>query len=569
MKKQLCVMLIGAFISGHTMAQEELPTVWEGKFDNRATVLSVSNSDGSMIMGTDEDQCTLLDESAKVLWSTKYKELTNKEGVKTAEIQNVYWGANLLFLFDKKIGKDKITVVDIKKGAAMWTTDQYQDLTEENIEYIEDLDAFFFSLKNSTVLINARTGEKIWETDKFKGSIGGYMYFSDAKELLMVNYKPTGLAALFSGFKNQLVRINAKTGEIIWNTTFKGFVEKEAVTRRSLVKLFVKGDKVFLQLDGLQVFDYKNGQPIWSAVYETDEQAKTGFFNRGPHGGRVVKGGIYHAIADPLFTDKEVYLVLGSNKIKNKFIAKYDVETGNKIWESEKITKADALPHIHLNNGKLICQIGGLVNQQTVENKTESGPSGSVNVTYYNNEWIFLGSYGIMALDPATGKIAWRSEKFDKRISNLVFGDGIVFAGSGDEFYGFDVQSGEMKINVDHAKGKVGKTMWAFDNGDNVVSRMIMVWLHTARKDGSKVYNTDKFRGVTSFHQVGNRFFLRKETNSSNTIAAVDLKTGEIIGTLKSKGKGGGGEFGEGLDFITDVAKFVSLSAEECGEASR
>ncbi|MBL0105696.1 MAG: PQQ-binding-like beta-propeller repeat protein [Bacteroidetes bacterium] len=157
-----------------------------------------------------------------------------------------------------------------------------------------------------------------------------------------------------------------------------------------------------------------------------------------------------------------------------------------------------------------------------------------------------------MALDPANGKIAWRSEKFDKRISNLVFGDGIVFAGSGDEFYGFDVQSGEMKINVDHAKGKVGKTMWAFDNGDNVALVCDNGMAAYSKKDGSKVYNTDKFRGVTSFHQVGKNFFLRKETNSSNTIAAVDLKTGEIIGTLKSKGKGGGGEFGEGLDITTD-----------------
>lgn len=44
----------------------------------------------------------------------------------------------------------------------------------------------------------------------------------------------------------------------------------------------------------------------------------------------------------------------------------------------------------------------------------------------------------------------------------------MVYAGSGDEFYGFDIASGEMKINVDHSKGKVGKTMWAFDIGENI-----------------------------------------------------------------------------------------------------
>lgn len=537
-------------------AQEEFPTVWEGQFDNRATVLSVCNSDGSYILGTDEDQCTLLDANAKVLWSTKYKELTNKEGVKSAEIQNIYFGPDLLFLFDKKIGKDKITVVDIRAGKALWTTDQYQDLTEENIEYISDLDAFFFSLKNSTVLVNARTGERIWETDKFKGSVGGFTYLKDRNELLMVNYKPNGLAALFSGFKNQLIRINALNGEVKWSTNFFGIVEREAVTRKSLVGIFMKGNKVFLQLDGLQVFNYEDGKMLWNAVYETDEAAKNGIFNRGPHGGRVMKGGIYGAIADPIFSDDAVFLVLGSEKIKNKFVAKYDIETGQKIWESEKISKADAMPEIHLEDGRLVCQIGGLVNQQTVERKLEKGPYGDVERIYYNYEWIFLGSYGILALDPATGKQVWRSEKFDKRISNLVFGEGMVFAGSGDEFYGFDVKTGEMKINVDHAKGKVGKTMWAFDNGDNVALVCDNGMAAYSKKDGSKIYNTDKFRGVTCYHHVGNRFFLRKDNGNSNTVAAVDLKTGEILGTLKSKGKGGGGIYGDGID-ITSDGEFV------------
>ena len=91
MKSQLLTIISAALMTVSAAAQEEFPTVWEGQFDNRATVLSVCNSDGSYILGTDEDQCTLLDANAEVLWSTKYKELTNKEGVKSAEIQNIYF----------------------------------------------------------------------------------------------------------------------------------------------------------------------------------------------------------------------------------------------------------------------------------------------------------------------------------------------------------------------------------------------------------------------------------------------------------------------------------------------
>ncbi len=554
MKKQLYLFAIATMLATPMLKaqDEEFHQVWESEFENKAKTLSVVDGSANYILGTDNDEATLLDASGAKIWYHKYKELTEKEGVRDADIQNIYWGANLLFLFDKRMGKDKLSVVDVKAGKMLWTTNEYSDLTEDNIEYIADLDAFFFSLKNSTVLINARTGAKIWETDKFKGSIGGFTYLATTKELLMVNYKPTTLAALFSGFKNQLVRINAINGEIKWATTFTGFVEKEVLTRRPLVKIFLNGDKVFLQLDGLQAFDYSTGQSLWKAVYETDEAARAGIFNRGPHGGRVVKGGIYHAIADPLIDGNSVYIVLGSGKIKNKFVAAFDLETGKQKWESDKITSAIAMPSLHLSNGKLVCQIGGIVNQQTIEKKVESGAGGSTTTTYYNNEWIFLGGYGIITLDAATGKKAWKSEKFDKRITNLVFTDKMVYAGSGDEFYGFDIQSGEMKIDVDHSKGKVGKSMWAFENGENIVLVCDKGVAAYSKKNGTQVYTSDKFKGVTSYHIVGNNFFLRKDNGSSNTIACVDLTNGNIIGSVKSKGKGGGGEYGDGIDITTD-----------------
>ncbi len=557
MKKLVLLLACCALAVTNVRAQDDdneegFKTVWESEFENRATELSVVNADGSIIIGSDQNEATGLDQGGKLVWSGRYKDITGHFGLNNCNFQYACFDANALFLFDKKLGKDKMAVIDMKTGKSLWTSEEYQNVTDDNTEYIAELDAFLISLKSSLVMLDARTGQKRWETDKFRGSIGQYLFLPATKEIVMVNYKPTGLAALFSGFKNQMVRINALNGEIKWEATFRGLVEREVITRKPLVKLFRRDDKIFLQLDGLQVYDFETGKEIWSAVYETDEAMRSSWWNRGPHGGKIVKGGIYGAISNPIFTDDAVYLVLGGDKLKQKYIEKHDLKTGKVLWTSEKIKNALAMPSIILEDGHILAQIGGLINRQSIERVTQRNSTGTTEITYYNNYWDFMGSYGILCLDAEKGSTAWRSEKFDKRITNLITGEGMVFAGSGDEFYGFNIRTGEMKINVDHSKRKVGKSMWAFDNGDNVALVCDNGMSAYSKKDGSLIYNTDKFRGVTNYHMVGNNFFLRKEKSSSNTLCAIDLKTGNTKGIIKSKGKGGGSVYGDGFDITAD-----------------
>jgi outer membrane protein assembly factor BamB len=558
MKKSILITAIslGAVCS---LSAQEFPVTWESEFESRASVLSVVSDDGRYVLGTDKDEMTLLDENGKLVYNGRYKEITGKEGVNKPEMQYVYFDAGLLFLFDKKMGKDRMAVIDVKSGKNLWTSNEYQNITDDNMEYVSELDAFFFSQKDVTTLVNARTGEKIWQTDKFKGSIGAHLYLSESNDIIMINFKPNQLSALFSGFQNQVVRINAKTGEVKWSQKYFGFVEREVVTRKPIVKLYVKNDKVYVQLDGLQVFDFATGKELWKAVYETDMDTRRGFWSRGPHGGKVLDGGIYGAIADPLYTKDAVYLVMGGDRQKVKYVQKHDIETGKLLWESEKITGASAMPHLYESNGKIIAQIGGLINKQTIERKVVKTQTTEEIITYRNSEYEFLGGYGILALDPASGNKAWRSEKFDKRISDLIFDGTMLYAGGGDEFYGFDVATGEMKINVDHSKNKVGKTMWAFDNGESVALVCDKGMAAYSKKDGTKLYNSDKFRNVTAYHVRNGKMFLRNETENSNKIAQVDLKTGNILGEEKSKGSGGGDVYGDGLDMTSDAAFIFSF----------
>jgi hypothetical protein len=112
---------------------------------------------------------------------------------------------------------------DIISSKELWNSEKYQNLLPKSgtksieggdqgeldtVKYISELDAFLISQKASIILVKAQTGEKIWETNRFKGGVGKYIYDKKRNEIILLNFKPTALGALFAGFKNQLVKIN-------------------------------------------------------------------------------------------------------------------------------------------------------------------------------------------------------------------------------------------------------------------------------------------------------------------------------------------------------------------------
>ncbi|MFY7757901.1 MAG: PQQ-binding-like beta-propeller repeat protein, partial [Flavobacterium stagni] len=313
-------------------------TVWESEFENRATRLAVNNGDGSYILGTDDNSATVLDASGKVIWSGDYKKITTNK-TNNSEYQYVIWKekGGYLFLFDeRKLGTDRVAVIDVATGKELWNSEEYQNLMPkgtksedgadqgelETVKYITELDAFLISQRNSVILVKAKTGEKIWETNRYKGGVGKYIYDPKRNEIIMVNFKPTALGALFAGFKNQMVKINAANGEILWDATFFGTVEKELVTRRAILDLWIKGDKVFMYLNGLQVYDINTGQKLWEAVYENDMDGGKGLFSNSAN------KKYYRTIADPVFTDDAVYIVMLGTRDRTKYVEKHDLNSG-------------------------------------------------------------------------------------------------------------------------------------------------------------------------------------------------------------------------------------------------
>ncbi len=552
----------------------DFTTVWEGEFENKATRLAVTDGTGKYIIATDDNSATVLNSEGKLIWSGDYKKITTNKTNKS-EFQYTVWTDNggYLFLFDeRKLGTDRVAVIDIPTGKELWNSEQYQNLIPKDggggdnqeldtVKYIRELDSFLISQRNSVILVKANTGEKIWETNRFKGGVGAYLYDAKRNEIVMLNFKPTALGALFAGFKNQLVRINASNGEVLWDATFVGSIEKELVTRKPIVDLWLKGGKLYVHLNGLSVYNYENGQQLWSATYEDDMGGSSGnslFGNRK-------RTKYYKLIAEPLFTDDAVYLVILGGRDRVKYVEKHDLESGKLLWASEKIAGAFCMPHIYKAGDKIMVQVGGKfqVQELRLEEKSNGLSAGMALGGFGGGSYQAWVPYiywdyknqknGVLAIDDKTGKTAWRSERFDKRITDLILdGDKTVFVGDGDEFYSYDIATGNQLFDVKHNDAKVGKATDVIDFGDKVVVLSEKGLASYNKKDGSRAYASEKIRGVDYFYKIGDNYFLRDQRNSKNIIYGIDMTNGETKGSVQSKGKGGSPEYGDGIDITTD-----------------
>jgi len=551
-------------------------TVWESDFSNKATRLAMVNAEGTFVLGTDDNSATVLNTDGKSIWDGDFKKITTNK-TNNSEFQYYIYSTSggYLFLFDRrKLGTDRIAVLDVATGKELWNSENYQnllpkDVTEnsdvETVKYIAELDAFMIAQKDGLNMLNAKTGEKIWETKLFKGSVGKYIYDKASNQIIMVNFKPTALAALFSGFKNQLVKINAANGEILWDATFRGVVEKELVTRKPVVDLNIVGDKLFMWMDGIQCFNLSNGQKIWDVTYENDiSKSSNGILGAGKK-----RTSYYHAIADPIYTDDAVYIVIMGSGDRSKYVEKHDLQSGKLIWASEKITGAFAMPNIYKTGNRVMVQVGGKVEVQELRFE-ESSNAGSMAAGMLlgggggAKTWVPYIFYdykaqknGILSLDDKTGQTVWRSEKFDKRITDMIIHqDKTVFVGDGDEFYSYDIESGKQYFDVKHNDAKVGRATDVIDFGDDVVVLSEKGLASYKKADGKRNYASEKIKGVDYFYHIGDNYFLRDQRNSKNVIYGINMTNGETKGMVESKGKGGSPKYGDGID-ITEDGEYI------------
>ena len=417
--------------------------------------------------------------SGKLKWNKKYSELSEQLS-KVDDIISMS-GSGAIFVFDRKLGKDKMACIDANSGELLWISAKYQDVEDaDNIFYIKEMDAFAITTKANLTMVKARTGEELWATTKFKGVVGDYDFAEDGS-LILINMKPSIIGSIFSGLKNQIVRINVKNGDVMWDQTYRGLAERKVLTKEKLVSLSVEEGKVFLYLHGIQVFDLADGKPLWAAVY--DATPSDVVKNKKPPFTSVF--GAYGVVAEPVVVGNYIYVLDLENK-RNQFLKKYELKSGKMVWRSAEIKEARAIPGIYVVGDRVILQVGGMVELQYVTRT----PDGTVTKTI---EYENIKPMNVQCFNAVTGEQLWESDKMKKGLTNLFPSENNVIVCSGKALYSIDINTGKENYEVELKEDNIGLADIILDYNDKVVI-IGEKGVSLRNKADAKLTNSSKFK---------------------------------------------------------------------------
>lgn len=507
--KKFMVFTALIFVFAAVSAQEDMPVVWEKKLSHQILHSGTALEGEHSYAASDKDITVFDNNTGNVIWTKSFDDIAPK--IRKIDELIPFWESSTIFLFDRKLGKDQIACFALETGKLLWTSDKYQDLDESSITYIKEEDCFAITLKNELVYIRAQTGEELWSTAKFRGVVGQYSYNQDDHTMVMVNFIPGSLAALFSGFKNQIVRINMKNGEILWENTYVGRAERKVVSKQFIFSLDVTDNKVFLRLNGMQVYDYKTGAQLWSAAFDFTPDRVVG----KPLGCKVF--GVYGAVAAPVVDGNDIY-VLDMVSRSKQYVKKYDINTGKLLWTSNEIKDAKAIPGMRIINGTILLQIGGVVEKQYTKLVRRGDVSYLESIVEFEN----VNPCGIQAMNASDGKLIWESERFRRGITNAISFDGDYIVCSGKELYSLDITTGKEKYEVPVSKGGVGLAQKILPFKDNKIVVVGEKGVSTFDVKSGDLIHSGKFRTSSLQDCIDNILVMKTEKADIGTF---DLNT--------------------------------------------
>lgn len=508
--RSLAAILIASTLQ--LSAQEEMSQVWNTRLEHKIEHTGTDPNPGDdniSYAASDKEMTVFRNKDGGTVWTKAFKDLAPR--LRKIDELIPFWESNTVFLFEKKGGKDVIACIDLPTGNALWTTEKYSNLTDENVIYLKEKDMFAISTEDALTMIKARTGEEMWSTNAFTGAVGKYII--DGDDMVCVNFVPGGLAHLFKGFKNEIARIDLTNGKIKWENTYVGRAERKVVTGEFIYDLKLEEGKVLLMLNGIQVYDAKTGATQWSAAYDFTPEGIAG----APANAK--KFGVYGAIAKPVVDGNDLYVLDMQNK-KKQYVKKYDRLTGKLLWTSPEIADAKAIPGMWVADGKVILQVGGLVETQAyIRYMRRESDGSSTLVEEWRIQYRNIKPCGVQAFNVSDGALAWDSERFKKGITNAFIEDGRFYICSGKALYCIDHKTGADIYEVPLGDDGVGNANAILPYTDNVVIVGEKgVSIHR-RADGS-LSKSNKWK-VADIESRHDRVLLMKTERSD--IAAFDL----------------------------------------------
>lgn len=465
MKKFILLGFVALFATVHVKAQKPsaMQQVWQVKLSHD---FDESGTDNEVLYGSNEKNYSILKTTdGSVVWSSKFKDIYPK--INKIDLQFEVFDANALFMFEKKMGKDQLVVADLTTGKMLWNSEKYQNIQDiEQVFYVPEIESFGIITDKTLSMVKARTGEELWTTEKWNTPVATYLIDRTEGTLTMVNMPRTFVGSLFKGFKNQIIKFDIKTGNVIWENTYTGLAQKKVISGKRVVNLNTTGNKLFLQLNGLQVFDYATGAPLWKAQFDATFDNVVGHVKGG---GTVLKKGVYGCVADPIVDGDFVY-VIDMKSRSEQYLKKYELSSGKLIWTSPEIKDAKVLPGLVKMGDIIVLQVGGAVEVQAKTQKRIGDNIYTKWLKYYQN----VGPYNVQAFNSSDGKPVWQSDRFKKGITNISGEDNNLLVCSGKALYSIDYKTGKENYEVQLAPDDIAlaqKIINSTDIGREIVEK--------------------------------------------------------------------------------------------------
>lgn len=458
--------------------------------------------------------------------------------------------AGVLLLFDFRFAEETVTAIDLESGDTLWTTselayslDKYEALigaaarsaataigsllggetqTETREERLErqhrfyrrmihpvaDSDNFLFKTFDGLVMMNARSGDVVWDMPGFQ-SAGLHSVERLPDDGWLVLGGGSNLLDLSAAGAYHLARINAD-GRVAWRSDYSG---------EETHGMQVAGGRVVVDAKPLQVFDLASGRKLWE-----NNARRDGIFHPAP----VVTDTAVYQAANNLREDVKVFRAGTPYKIRA-----YDLDTGRELWVTEE-SQTDWTELAFRDDRLLVVGAG----------------------RYFDDS-----NGGVAALDARDGRLLWQSPAFDSsgvfsraaEVSELVVeGEELFLAGPG-RLHALSQSDGEVRFQQALDETGVGalRTIVRNPAGIIVVGREGVAGFDPA--GGSARFDIAPF-GITQVHDRGDRMVLE----GGGELTAVNLSNPGPAPIMRYREFGDRlfGDF-EGQAFVTGDGRYA------------
>lgn len=426
--------------------------------------------------------------------------------------------------------KDKIDFVNVQTGQVIWNktfdiSGKPRDFDCYLLEYYDLVKVI--TGKDTQIYLTTNSGEEVTEIDQYydkkkaliNASRATYLEIPDkncyvimkGRESIVFDVLGVLLGAGTSNaqsWKMTFMAYEMGTDRLLWKKEHFIAQSSDWITEDPYLEMMYAEGKLFIEHEpnlktnsGLTVLDIETGEKSWECYFTTSSMkgVMTTVLTPFPNPTPIVDNGSVYAV-----------------DYFNRRMMSYNLHTGQKQWESEKLPTVQKIPTSILYDGVIILPLGAAERKiqkteaaaeycfsyRTSRVRVVCAGSGK-NRKQYTYKYIYddKDTYGIMAFDQKTGKTLWSNETIAKAakdkfafIASTQLVGSKLYCATNKNLFILDPKTGAVLGSAPVSKEKVGN-----------------IW------------------GMTYFKNQ-NQFII----NCQNGIVKVDASSAQIIGSLKT-----------------------------------